>query len=145
MTVDDPCADYVRYLEALDRESVDQLDRYVSEDVHFRDPFNDSRGIARMRAILTDMFDSVESPRFEVTDHVCGDTYCYLDWRLSGTLRALPRAGQWSVEGVSRVRFDSSGRVAEHIDFWDAASGLYESLPILGRVLRVIRRRIAAD
>lgn len=145
MTVEDACAAYVRYLESLDRAGVDDLHRHVTDTVHFRDPFNDVHGLEKMRSVFADMFETVDAPRFEVARQVCDNDVCYLDWRFSGSLRAVKGADPWSIDGVSRLRFDPSGRVAEHVDYWDAASGLYESIPVLGWVLRVIRRRISVD
>jgi hypothetical protein len=44
---------------------------------------------------------------------------------------------------MTEVHFDQSGKVAAHLDHWDAASQLYEHVPLLGGVLRIIRRRLA--
>ena len=46
-----------------------------------------------------------------------------------------------AIVGATRLRFDAQGRVAEHRDYWDAAQELYEKLPLIGSVLRAIRRR----
>ena len=45
--------------------------------------------------------------------------------------------------GVTQFRFDKQGRVLLHKDFWDAGTGLYEHLPVLGSVIR--RLRAAAE
>lgn len=41
--------------------------------------------------------------------------------------------------GVTQFRFDKEGRVLLHKDFWDSGTGLYEQLPVLGRVMRRVR------
>ncbi len=61
-----------------------------------------------------------------------------MDWRFEGLLRSKP----WVFEGASVVTLATDGRVAEHIDHWDAASAFYERLPILGSLLGWIRGRI---
>jgi steroid Delta-isomerase len=45
---------------------------------------------------------------------------------------------------MSELTFDSDGKVARHIDYWDAGKHFYEKLPLLGALLRAIRRRVAA-
>jgi steroid delta-isomerase len=40
--------------------------------------------------------------------------------------------------------FAPDGRVREHVDYWDPVEGLYDSLPVLGPALRLVRRRLAA-
>ena len=120
--------------------------RLVSDDVHFRDPFNDCRGRERYRAVLEDMFDQLEAIAFTV-DYAAwvelGDAaptpIALIKWRLSARLQRKP----WQVEGCSELHFNADGLVSAHYDYWDAASGLYERLPLLGRVLASLRRRIS--
>ena len=45
---------------------------------------------------------------------------------------------------MSEVTLAEDGRVLAHIDHWDPAAQLYERVPVLGAVLRMIRRRLAA-
>jgi hypothetical protein len=41
------------------------------------------------------------------------------------------------------VTVDDQGRVSLHRDYWDAAEELYEKLPVVGALMRWLRRRIA--
>jgi hypothetical protein len=34
--------------------------------------------------------------------------------------------------------------VADHRDYWDAAEELYEKLPVLGALMRLLKRRLRA-
>jgi hypothetical protein len=45
---------------------------------------------------------------------------------------------------MSELRFAADGRVREHIDHWDAAAQVYERLPLIGGLMRLIRRRFAS-
>ncbi len=130
---------YRCFLESLTAERLDELVDYVSPNVRFRDPFNDITGPAALRRLFAHMFATVEDIRFEVTDLMQQDRLCFMSWTLTGRLRG--RA--WTVEGMSRVAFDPQGRVCEHSDYWDAASQFYERLPLLGRLIAALRRRVA--
>ena len=134
---------YVRFFETLSPETLDQLPALVTPDVRFADPFNDVTGADAMLAIFEHMFDEVADPRFEVT-HRAQDTadasVWFLRWRLTGRLRALSNR-DWTVTGMSEVRLAPDGRVAAHIDHWDAAQQFYELLPLIGPVIRLLRRR----
>ena len=44
--------------------------------------------------------------------------------------------------GISHLRFDTEGKIILHKDFWDAAGGLYEDLPVLGGGMRWIKSRL---
>ncbi len=52
---------------------------------------------------------------------------------------------RWDVTGVAIVTLAADERVCEHLDYWDAAGGLYEQLPLLGGFMRWLRRRLAVD
>jgi ketosteroid isomerase-like protein len=134
---------YVAFYERLTRDSVANLASVAADDILFKDPFNEVRGRDGYATLLRKMVDAVPDIRFAVSHRaVAGDT-CFLRWRSVGTLRALG-AAPWVVEGMSELRFAPDGRVREHIDHWDAASQFYERIPVLGAVLRLIRRRAAA-
>ena len=55
---------------------------------------------------------------------------------------AAPGA-EWTLHGMSRVRFAADGRVAEHVDHWDTGGQLYARFPVLGPVIRWLQRRLA--
>ena len=143
LSVVDPAArSYAAFLEALSPDRLGELDGLCAPDVHFRDPFNDTRGIPAMAAVLRDMFERVDGPRFTVTGSAIDGSRALLAWTM--TFRPKGRTDEWRIEGASFVTFDAEGRVIEHIDHWDAAGQLYARLPVIGTVVRLLRRRLSA-
>ena len=132
--------DYIAFFEGLRPESLDELERVFAPDVHFKDPFNDVTGRAALRQIFEHMFTNTENPCFAVEHSLCDTRTASLRWRFSCRLQGLTL----SVTGMSFVRFDDQGRVTQHIDYWDPASGLYEQLPLIGSLMRYLRRRLSA-
>lgn len=45
------------------------------------------------------------------------------------------------IHGGSHLQLDPSGRILVHRDYWDAAEELYEKLPLIGALMRWLRRR----
>lgn len=41
----------------------------------------------------------------------------------------------------SHLHWDAEGRTVMHRDYWDAAEELYEKLPLLGGLMRWLKRR----
>jgi hypothetical protein len=138
-----PADAYIRYYETLSVATLKNLDSVVTADVRFRDPFNEVRGVEAYRRLLAKMFEAVPDVRFTVSHQAVDGETCFLRWRCQGTLKALG-GKSWLVEGMSELRFGPDGRVREHIDHWDAAAQFYERLPIIGGLLRLIRRRFAS-
>ncbi|MDA0241035.1 MAG: nuclear transport factor 2 family protein [Proteobacteria bacterium] len=134
---------YVRFFEALTPEMIGSLDTVVTEDVHFRDPFNNVHGRYEMRRVLEQMFKDIEAPRFVVTHRAIDGEVCFLRWQFTGRIRAMKKR-DWQADGVTELRFNEHGLVSAHLDYWDAAEGFFEMIPILGGMIRFIRRRAAA-
>ena len=138
-----PLERYVRFMESVAEFDLDTLGEFIAPDVHFVDPFNDTCGIREYRRIIEDMRRQLAALQIEVLDKaVVAPDRALLRWRLSGNLTAFKNRG-WSVEGCSLVRFSATGDVIEHIDYWDAARQLYESFPLIGRLMRFLRNKLS--
>ena len=147
--MNDPLEGYISALETVDGNSIERVISKCSPDIHFRDPFNDCRGSDAYARVLQDMFEKLSTVDFKVDDASWvgppgGDheRRALMHWRLSATFRSLKQRN-WSIEGCSRVWFNGQKLVTAHHDYWDAASGLYESLPIVSPIMRLLRRRLS--
>jgi len=138
MTLDE----IVRWFETLTPESVSAIDRYYARDATFKDPFNDVNGIDPIRRVFAHMFVQVDEPRFTVTDWWQNERGAALVWDF--TFREKRGGTARLVRGASHLRFARDGRIAYHRDYWDVAEELYEKVPVLGSVLRAIKRRLKA-
>lgn len=126
-----------RFYEELTPASLDRLPEFYTGDAFFKDPFNEVRGVEALQRIFTHMFERVDEPRFVVTERWADENSAMLVWEL--------RYGkEGRIRGVSHLRFAEDGRVAYHRDYWDAAEELYMKLPVLGSVMRGLRRAFAA-
>lgn len=137
MTPEAAVGAYIRCFESLQPDSVDSLRALVSEDIYFRDPFNEIRGVDNFIAVFRHMYATTSAPRFTVTrSDIVGST-AYLHWRFEFGLGGR----QLNIDGVSELRLNDDGRVCSHIDHWDAASQLYVKLPLIGWLFRWLAAR----
>lgn len=134
-------AAYIAYYETLCADTVGDLDALCAPNVRFRDPFNDVVGVDKYRAILERMLDDVRDPEFTVTDRAVSGRVAYLRWKFS----FHPRRSRtpWIFEGMSEVHFDTSGKVAQHLDHWDSGYQFFGRIPVLGGLIRLIGRRLS--
>lgn len=133
---------YVGLLETMSPERLDDLMDHCAADVRFQDPFNAVQGVERYQAVLKKMYEDVPEVRFTVTQKGLGEERAFIRWRFEGRTKS---GGRLDFDGVSELSFDKEGKVTLHRDFWDAAGALYETVPVLGAVLRLIRKRLAID
>ncbi len=130
---------YIHLFENLSEDRIRGCDAYVSPDIHFIDPFNDIRGIEAFKKLLHKTLEDVRDPVFQVTRRIKDEDILYLKWEFSGSVRVI---GHWSVTGLSEIEFDDQGRVCRHVDYWDASTHFYNRLPVIGSLIRLIRRRL---
>jgi hypothetical protein len=131
----------VRFFETLAPGDVGRIAELYAPDAFFKDPFNEVRGTAAIARIFEHMFGQVDGPRFVVLETVEQDRGALLVWDFEFAFRPpLPRGPQ-RIRGCSHLRFDEAGRVSWHRDYWDAAEELYAKMPVLGGVVRWLRRR----
>jgi steroid Delta-isomerase len=131
---------YVGFFETLSPPGLDRLDVLTTQDVRFKDPFNDIRGQAALRGVRAHMLETCLDLRFVVTHRAWDGDTAFLRWRFTAT---VARLGTWDVTGVSEITLDHAGRVAAHVDYWDAGEHVYMRVPVIGTALRAIRQRLA--
>lgn len=130
------------FFESISPEALRRIDEIYAADAFFKDPFNEVRGLERIRRIFEHMFVQVEAPRFVVREVVTDGRHAFLTWDFLFRARRLGEAQQ-VIHGASHLKFDADGRVNYHRDYWDAAEELYEKIPLLGGLMRLLRRRAA--
>ncbi|HEY0818170.1 MAG TPA: nuclear transport factor 2 family protein [Rhizobacter sp.] len=142
------CADprvarLVELFEHFKREDVDRLGEYYAPRAHFKDPFNDVRGLAAIQQVYRHMFDALDEPRFVVRDIIVQGDQCFLSWDFLFRFKRY-RDGVQTVHGGSQLQLDAIGLVLHHRDYWDAAEELYEKLPVIGGLMRWLKKRAAS-
>ena len=139
---DNPLQRLVHFYEFLTPASLESIGEVYAGDAAFRDPFNDVRGIDAIRRVFRHMFEHISEPRFVISEAVSNADGAFLIWDFHFRLRRWKPDRDLQIHGASHVRFDAAGKVAYHRDYWDAAEELYEKLPVLGAVLRAVRKRM---
>lgn len=130
------------YFEGITPETVAHLGRHYGEHVYFRDPFNEVRGLAAVQRVFAHMFETLDAPRFIVRDAFGEGEQAFLSWDF--VFRRRGQAQEFCIHGSSHLRFAPDGKVIYHRDYWDAAEELWEKLPVLGALLRMLKRRLRA-
>ena len=127
------------WFESLSPQSLGQIEQFYEAEAYFKDPFNEVRDVARIQLIFQDMFTEFEQPRFVIQEQICDDDkrQSVLTWHFLFNWRGKA----WCIVGSSHLRFGSTGLVNYHRDYWDASEELYEKLPVIGFVLKALKKR----
>jgi steroid delta-isomerase len=135
---------YTQFFDQLRMGTLGELDSVMTDDVRFVDPFNDVIGRAKVKLIFEHMFEQFPKASFTVIHAALTEgvkPVGLISWQMNST----PEGQGYSIVGMSEVSFAEDGRVNLHIDHWDSGQQVYETLPIVGSLLRLIRKRLSVD
>ena len=131
----------IAFFEALTPQSLAGLADIYAADAQFKDPFNDVQGLDAIRGVFAHMFVALRQPRFVITRQVTQSGDCFITWDFYFYLGNYRRDVEQKITGATHLVFDSEGLVRVHRDYWDAAEELYEKLPLVGSLMRWLKRR----
>ena len=131
----------VDFFEHLTPASVERMAEFYAPQARFKDPFNDVQGLDAIRSIFDHMFVALESPRFVVVERIVQGNQCFLTWEFRFCFKGFKKSQAQVILGGSHLVFSELGLVTLHRDYWDAAQELYEKLPVVGSLMRWLKRR----
>lgn len=134
---------YCEFFTTLDANF--PLEKYCEvfdADAYFEDPFQKVNGVENIYNVFQHMYETLVEPSFEIIESVQDDRLLYIRWHFRFKMKQ--DAEFETFVGVSRVMFNDAGKAISHIDYWDAASHVYEKIPLLGSILRWIKGKVRA-
>ena len=132
------------FFETMNEEvSPEALGIIYDDTVVFRDPFTEVRGIRAVHMVFQHMYETLDDPRFVIKEYVGDQDRAYVRWDFVFHFKGDTKENRF--EGVSRIQMNAEGKIISHVDFWDAAEHIYEKIPLLGSVLRFVKRKIARN
>jgi ketosteroid isomerase-like protein len=126
--------------EQLKPEDLDTMHLLYSEQARFKDPFNEVQGVPAIRGVFAHMFASLDGPHFEIQEVLVQGDQCFLTWDFVFRMKRF-RKDEQRIHGGSHLRLAPDGRIDMHRDYWDVAEELYEKLPVVGSLMRWLKRR----
>lgn len=131
----------VTQFEQLTPSSVAGLGAIYAEFARFKDPFNEVQGLVAIQKIFRHMFETLDAPRFVITSQVAQRNEAFLTWEFHFRMKRWRPGVDQVVRGATHLKFDDQHLIVLHRDYWDAAEELYEKLPLMGTLLRWLKRR----
>lgn len=126
----------------LNKDNLERVGELYSSDVSFTDPLHHIQGLAAMQRYFEQLYSNVSELHFDFHrfDEVSSGEG-YLVWTMSYSHPRLAQGRTITVEGCSHLRWHE--KVYWHRDYFDAGALLYEHLPLMGRIIAWLKRRLA--
>ena len=131
----------VQFFEQLAAQDLPRLSELYAQDARFKDPFNEVQGVDAISRIFAHMFEALDSPHFVVTERIVQGNQCFLVWDFRFRFKRFDTSTWQTVRGGTHLILNDDGLVMLHRDYWDAAEELYGKLPVVGSLMRWLKRR----
>ncbi len=133
----------VNFFEQLNAADIPRMNTIYAGNATFKDPFNDVIGVEKIKPIFGEMFDTMHEPRFNFITIVEQGNDAFLTWDMTFRVKKYKPNETMTIHGASHLRFDADGKIGMHRDYWDAAEELYAKLPLIGTLMRGLKRQFA--
>lgn len=127
---------FIHMLKNYGPEVLQELNSVYNNDVQYEDPINKGKDLAHLKLILEDLLKVFEGVRFESILSVQDDEFAFVSWEMHYKFRRK----NYQIDGISRLRFNGSDQIIEHKDYWDASFPLYGTFPIIGSIMKLIKK-----
>jgi len=138
--VNDLIRQFKIFYSDFNKMDLDRIGDIYSDNIIFRDPIHEIRGLANLQSYMTEMGENVSECRFEYLDVLASDGIAYIKWNMHFRHPKLSPE-MISVRGVSQLNFDE--RIYFHEDVYDMGAMIYEHVPIIGFTTRFLKKRLA--
>ena len=144
MTLEPALERFLNTYQRLNRDNLDLLGGIYSDDIRFSDPAHSLNGLSALRDYFAELYANVEQIAFDFSSPWISNDQVFVQWVMRLRHPRLNRGGEVQVPGISCLHFAENGLVDEHRDYFDLGLLLYEQLPLLGPLVRAVKRRFSA-
>lgn len=127
----------------IDRDHIGLLSSMYTEDISFQDPIHEIQGLEHLRQYFTRMYKNTLRANFEWDSRLMLGNEAMVAWRMALTHKTLNGGKEFWVPGASHLKFQQSGElVTYHRDFFDTGALLYERIPGLASIVKLIKSQV---
>ena len=121
-------SDFIKLISTFDSDSLGDLPKIYSPTIEFEDPINTVQGLDNLYLVFEDLLKVFSEIEIQVKETSSTDHTAFVRWLMTYRFRNK----KYSIDGVTHLKFDSSGLICKHKDYWDASFPLYGTFPMLG-------------
>ncbi len=134
-------ARFERTWNEVDAANTASLAALYHEDCVFSDPVHEVRGLAALEDYCRNLYENVSHCRFRFEEAVASSDRAAIPWTMELRMTSFRKGELIELPGISHIEFDD--KIRRHRDFFDLGDLVYEHIPLLGVVVRAVKRRLA--
>ncbi len=130
-----------RFYSELNKDNLNRLEEIYHSNVVFEDAAHRIESYHSLLTYFQNLYQNVDRCQFDIAEQYQSGNAGFLTWTMHLQHPNLAGGNQVNVKGISHLKFDE-GKIIYHRDYFDLGEMLYENLPLLGSVIRMIKRRL---
>lgn len=140
--------EFVSTYQNLNCNHLSTLADIYHPNVTFCDPLHQIQGLDNLTIYFQHLYENLISSEFVLTNQIQAEPkndrqeQAAIYWQMHLRHRKINSGNTITVEGHSLLR-RQDGRVIYHRDYFDIGSMIYEHLPVLGGIVKLIKRKAA--
>lgn len=152
------CQHFISLYQSLNKDNLANLVDLYHPNITFIDPLHKITGLTELRAYFLESYGGVNSIKFTIHKVMEDDNEASIFWTMSFSSRKLNHGNIIHVDGISLIQFQNplsnnksfsqssktDNKILFHRDYYDAGQMLYEHIPLMGRVIAYIKKRLGS-
>lgn len=131
----------VEVYQKLDKHNLHLLEEVYHPDVVFEDAAHRLEGRTALYDYFQSLYTNVIRCDFVIAEQQQVGDIGFLTWTMELLHPKLQNGAPILVHGASHLKF-SQGQVIYHRDYFDLGEMLYENLPLIGAVIKIVKQRL---
>ena len=123
----------------LKKSNLDEIENFYDANVSFKDPFNEIKGIEKLRQIFNHMFENLENPHFVFIDTIENEREIFITWDFFLKLNEK----EYKIHGSTHLKLNEKNRIYYHRDYWDVGEEVLLNVPIVRSLYGFFRRKLS--
>lgn len=133
---------FVDIYQKLSTDNLELLSMIYHRDVIFIDPMHELKGFYNLSEYFKSLYENLSSCEFVIDNIIAQEDQAAIYWTMSYQHPKLNKGHVVTVVGHSHIK-GHEDKIIHHRDYIDLGAMLYEQLPLLGKVIKFIKKKAA--
>jgi len=131
---------FTGYFENLKHNRISALSEIYDQHIIFQDPIHRIESLGTLSSYFDKLNQNLKSGGFQFTSTRVIEQTAYLEWVMR--IELLKPNKKTVASGISVLTF--SDRITHQRDYFDAGELFYENVPLIGGIIRFLKKKIAS-
>ncbi len=127
------------YFSPIDFTKQSVLNEIYSDNIVFKDPIHETHGIESLKSYFQKLNENLIEGSFNFTDESIVDNKAFLSWEMNLRLKRTKKTVK--ATGISVLIIED--KIISQRDYFDAGELFYENIPVLGGIIRSIKKKLS--